>query len=158
MLLISLCVHLVDCEFYMCSIGINSTDNLAKCGVPLLSTWLRSFQPIFETSSSLCDCNSVCMNCYVSWGLYDSLDILYRNCKKDLLCWSGLGKEFLRNQEIRFKDFVLTASENLSKVSIYKRGSEDLQVLPRIFKIFFYLCFPPSSNLKTKSGEQDSGK
>lgn len=105
-LLISLCVHLVDCEFYMCTIGINSTDNLAKCGVPLLSSWLRSFQPIFETSSLLWDCNSLCINCHVSWGLYDSLDVLYRNwmVKRFFCGWSGLGKGSLRNREIRVKD------------------------------------------------------
>lgn len=105
-LLISLCVHLVDCVFYMCTIGINSADNLANYGVHLLSSWLRYFSPIFETSSFLWDWNLVCMSCYISWGLYNSLDVLYRNWMvKRIFCgWSGLGKGFLGNQEIRLKD------------------------------------------------------
>lgn len=98
MLLISLCVYLVDCVFYVCTIGINSTDNLAKCGVHLLFSWLSSFPLIFETSSFVQDCSSVCMNYYVSWGLCNSLDVLYRNwtVKRIFCVWSGL--------EIRLKN------------------------------------------------------
>lgn len=101
---------------------------MAKCAVHLLSNWLSSFQHNFEATSFLWDYSSVHMTYYVSWGLYNSLEVLYSNWTvKRIFCdLSGSRKKSLRNQKVRLKRYLWPQTENLSNVSFYNSVPEDL--------------------------------